>query len=294
MELMVVIGILALLVAIVLPSANALSRSAATTLERSAARSLIGAWRSWSFDHDGQLLVGQIDGGEIPGHEAPLQWNGTIIPDVARRRWMWRLFSYLENPVDTLWVNDMHQFWQQQLANTSDPSAAVYMATLHSSFGLNADYLGGRQSGDCDVWMLDQFIHSQDPSAPPLAAETISMLRRPADLIAFASSRGRRGGGTDNDILEGFWRLETPYKPAAGSSQPQWATTDTGEFIMPTAETDPAFTGGFLSARHNGRVLIAAPDGHVAVEPFEALANMRRWADQATDPLWCPSINSLR
>jgi prepilin-type N-terminal cleavage/methylation domain-containing protein len=266
-ELMVVIAIIGLLTAIVVPGAQSLSRSAATTVERSAARSMIGAWRSWSFDHAGRVLPGPI-------------------PDIARRRWLWRLVPYLDDPVASLWVNDQRTFWENTLANSTNQSDAVYLATLHPSLGMNTDWLGGRQSNACDVWTLEQFIASQDPGASPLRADTIASIRRPADLVAFASARGRRGGDASADVLEGYWRLNTPFAPSGQGATPQWETTDTGNFVVPKAGTNPESVGGFLSPRHSGRVLVAAPDGHVGLESFEALGSMRRWADPATEPQW--------
>ena len=290
-ELMVVIAIIGLLTAIILPGARSLSRSAGTTVERSAARSMIGAWRSWSFDHAGRVLPGQLEAGvPLPGSESPMTWNGTPIPDIARRRWLWRLVSYLDDPVASLWVNDQRTFWENALANSTNQSEAVYLATLHPSLGMNTDWLGGRQSDACDVWTLEQYIASQDPGASPLCADTIASIRRPADLVAFASARGRRNGDASADVLEGYWRLNTPFAPSAQGPTPQWETTDTGNFVVPKAGTDPESVGGFLSPRHNGRVLVAAPDGHVGLESFEALGSMRRWADPATEPHWAPAL----
>ena len=290
-ELMVVVVILGVLMAFIIPAAQSLSSSSLITVERNSARDLVASWKRWSLDHDGRLLPGQVELSEtLSGNEAPLVWNDTPIPEIARRRWIWRLMPYLDAPAKTLWVNEQQDFWRDAIENASDPSDAVYLITLHPSFGLNTDFLGGRQSGDCDTWLLHEYIQSQDPGAPPLHSDSLSRLRRPADLIAFASSRGPfQDGGADRTV-EGFWRLEPPWKPAGDGSAPRWTTNDNGTFAAPSFGTDPQSFGGFLSPRADGRMVVAAPDGHVGLESFEAMGNMRRWSDDATSPHWAPSL----
>jgi prepilin-type N-terminal cleavage/methylation domain-containing protein len=290
-ELLVVIVILGILAAIILPAATAVSGAARTTHERAAARGLLAAWRQWSLDHDGRLLPGQLElSAPLPGSEAPKQWNGTAIPEIARRRWIWQLHSYLDDPAACLWVNDQKAFHENVIANAVDPADGVYLATLHPSFGLNTDFLGGRQSNACDTWTISEYIRSQDEGARPLYSDSLARIRRPADLIAFASSRGPFTDAAATRTIEGFWRLSPPWKPAGGGSAPRWTTNGNGGFAVPAADTDPELVGGFLSPRHGGRIVVAAPDGHVSLQPFEAMGNMRRWADAATGPHWAPSL----
>ncbi len=290
-EMLVVIAVLGILVGIILPAVNSLSSSASTTHERAAALGLIAGWRQWSLEHSGQLLPGQLDlAAPLPASESPVVFNGTPIPEIARRRWIWQLIPYLDDPVASLWVNDQRGFWERNLQNASDPATGVYLTTLHPSFGLNTDFLGGRQSDACDIWTLTQFIQSQDDGAQPLFSDALARVRRPADLIAFASSRGPFQDGTAQQTVQGYWRLAPPWKPAAGGSSPRWDITENGRFVSPEPHTDPESTGGFLSPRNGHRIVVAAPDGHVNLQPFEAMGNMRRWADAATGPHWAPSL----
>jgi prepilin-type N-terminal cleavage/methylation domain-containing protein len=290
-EMLVVIAVLGILAGIILPAMDSLSSAAYTTHERAAARGLIAGWRQWSLDHSGHLLPGQLDAAApLPASESPVVFNGTSIPDIARRRWIWRLIPYLDDPVASLWVNDQRGFWEAAIQGASDPATGVYLTTLHPSFGLNTDFLGGRQSDACDTWTLWQFIQSQDDGAAPPFADGLARIRRPADLIAFASSRGPFQDGTAVQTIEGYWRLAPPWKPALGGSTPRWDTTEDGRFVYPEPGTAPETTGGFLSQRHDGRIVVAAPDGHVHLQPFEAMGNMRRWADAATGPNWAPSL----
>lgn len=290
-ELLVVVAILGILASIILPATRSLSHATATTHERAAARGLVGSWRQWSMDHNGRLLPGQLDlATPLSASESPVIFNGTSIPEIARRRWIWQIIPYLDDPVASLWVNDQRGFWERNLQNTSDPATAVYLTTLHPSFGLNTDFLGGRQSDACDTWTLTQFIQSQDDGAQPLYSDAIARIRRPADLVAFASSRGPLQDGAATRTIEGYWRIAPPFKPASNGSAPRWDINSDGRFIDPSDGTNPETTGGFLSSRNAKRIVIAAPDGHVNLQPFDALGSMRRWADAATNPHWTPSL----
>ena len=167
--------ILAILAALILPAITAVSGAAQTSHERSAARGLVAGWRQWALEHDGRLLPGQLDlSAPLPPSEAPVSWNGTPIPEIARRRWLWRLMPYLADPEAMLWVNDQDAFHENAIANAPNPADGVYLATLHPSFGLNADFLGGRQSNACDTWTLSQYILSQDEGARPLYTDTFA------------------------------------------------------------------------------------------------------------------------
>ena len=126
MELMVVVAILGVLIALVLPVANGLQSASQAAVEQSAARGLVGAWRSWSMDHQGQLIPGQtaMDTPLSPS-EAPVIWNNTPIPEIARRRWIWRLLPWMDSPKDSLWVGDQASFWENTIANAPDHVGVV-------------------------------------------------------------------------------------------------------------------------------------------------------------------------
>ena len=127
--------ILAILAAFILPAITAVSGAAQTTHERSAARGLVAGWRQWALEHDGRLLPGQLDlSVPLPPSEAPVSWNGTPIPEIARRRWLWRLVPYLADPEAMLWVNDQDAFHENAIANAPTSSDSL-QAAAHSRMG---------------------------------------------------------------------------------------------------------------------------------------------------------------
>ena len=288
-ELMVVVAVIGMLTAIVVPAATSMQRSAEAATELSSARRMTTAWLSWSTDHNGQLLESQLEAGaDLPAGSAPTHHNGTAIPDMARRRWLWRLYDHLDDPVSTLWSGAQRHWWDTVMDGSGDMSTKLYTASLHPTFGINGEWIGGRQSNDSDTWTLTQYLQSQDALATPLFAEAIAQLKRPADLVLFASARGTdtTSGGQP---VEGWWRIEPPYKPGADTGQANWAQDDDGSFMTPTDTSEPA-DAGFVSARHGGRTVTAAPDGSVHTEPFQQLPDMRRWADGAWAVNWTPQL----
>ena len=289
-ELMVVVAVVGVLAAIVVPAASSLQRAANTTTECSAARRTVQAWRGWSLDHDGTLLSSQIDSGtELGPNDAPTHYMGAAIPDIARRRWLWRLYDYFDDPIHTIWAGHQQAWWDSIMDGAGDMSSKVYAATLHPLLGLNGEWLGSRQSNDSDTWALTQFLQSQDELATPLYTQTLSQLRRPADLVLFASARGA-DAATGSQPIEGWWRIEPPYRPGVSAGQVSWAQDDSGGWLVPDTNSDPA-ESGFLSARHGGKVVVGSPDGSTKAQVFDQLGDMRRWADRATTHDWSPPLN---
>jgi hypothetical protein len=286
---MVVIAIIGVLSAIVLPAASMLERAADMTDEIAIGRRTTQAWRNWSIDHNGTLLPGQLAMDEaLSPHEAPTHVNGVSIPEIARRRWLWRLHAYLDNPNQTLWGGAQSTWRSQVMDGAGDPTTRLYVASLHPTFGMNAEWIGGRQSNESDSWALTQFMQSQDPLATPLFATSLSHLKRPADLVLFASAHGQ-DTASGGQPIEGWWRIEPPFRPGASGGQTSWETTDSGGFQTPTGTSDPA-ASGFVSARHSGKTVVASPDGSVKAEAFDRLADMQRWADGAWSQDWSPPL----
>jgi len=288
-ELLIVIAMIGILTAIVVPAASSLQGAANATTELAAARRTTQAWRNWSIDHNGRLIASQLEpSAPLPPNVAPTHHNGTLIPDIARRRWLWRLWDYFEDPVQTIWAGGQRRWWDSVMDGPGDMTTKLYVATLHPCLGLNGEWLGGRQSNDSDTWTLSQYMRSQDELAVPLFTETLAQLKRPADLTLFASARGS-DTASGGQPIEGWWRIEPPYRPGMDQGQLNWTTDDSGAFVTPTATSQPS-DAGFVSARHGGRSVIAAPDGSARVEHFGRLGDMRRWADPALSHNWSPAF----
>ena len=97
-ELLVVIGVIAVLVAITLHAASAIKDSARRGAEISAARSLAQAWISYATDNRGAVLPGYAEGfGANDQFGNPIE---TETVPVAAKRWPWRLAGYLGHDIE--------------------------------------------------------------------------------------------------------------------------------------------------------------------------------------------------
>jgi len=266
-ELLAVIGVIALLVALSASAVTVVQRTARQTTELAALRSALQAWTGYALDNGGVLIPGFLPG--LPA----FQRNGEPIPTQTyggganiAARWPWRLTPYLGGDMRSLFVGSQADMWSK--LENGDPEQMLYFASLYPSFGMNSTWVGG------DSERLG-FLPATLPNGQrnPLAnfyLRRLAMARNPARVIAFASSR--TNATADGGIAEGYFRLESP-----AFIQPQWQ-----------ARYDPEVPASFgnLSARYRDEACVGTIDGAVAAEGVNALRDMRRWADQADRADW--------
>ena len=263
-ELLVVIGLIALLLGVLLPSLGLLRGQATNVKERNSARQSLVAWTSYAIDNDGALL---------PGYKSGLQaWtaSGERIADetvgVAANRYPWRLAPYLAHNFDLLYVNDQNAYLNR--IRNEDYSSYLYVSATFPSLGLNATWVGGDEIDGCFnpalVDLLGQFYSNR-----------LSRIRNPSRLIVFCSARGNDGaGGFGGDVIEGYFRVQSP-----NFSSRRW-----GEAYDPL---DPSSAGN-ISARWgtDDQSVVSYVDGSVDALNLLELEDMRNWADLATTPDW--------
>ena len=247
-ELLVVIGIIAVLMGILLPSLGRARAQARGLREMAACRELLTAYTLYSQDHQGALLPGHLN-------DTP-QWHddqGQLLspPEVAKR-WPWRLVMYIRLPLfGTLLVNDQEDY----LANRGMPMWS-YFVSLAPSFGLNFHNLGG------------------DLAAPATDATGVArksnQVRRPSQMIVFASSRFIAESG----YTQGFHRIVPPTKVAEAPASVGWISADYNDTEHPVA-------WGYLSQRNNGRVVAGFFDSHVEMLSVNELRDMTLWSNPA-------------
>ena len=278
-ELLVVIAVLSILVAVVTVMGSLAYRSARSSTESTALRSILQAYTLHATDNNGALLAGYPDnqGDTVIGPDGgPITWP-------ASSRYVWRLVPYLDDAMGSLYVNDQTELLE--LLQGSD--CYEYIASLYPSFGLNAEWVGGDYRTPSSP-LLDQFRWY---------ARYLSDIKHPSRQLLFASARGPAGsesdefniclGGMNPNKLEGYYEIKSPYFPSSGSSW-RWATDEGGS--PTTALSTDSADQGYLSARHRGKVLSGQLDGSIELLTLEALADMRRWSTNADAPDWVPSI----
>jgi prepilin-type N-terminal cleavage/methylation domain-containing protein len=247
-ELLVVVGIIAALVAILLPVLGKARRQARTVAELSASRQLMVAYLAYAHDNRGAL---------IPGHVADaVQLNDELgkplTPSEVSKRWPWRLVANIRYGLrGTLLVNER----ADALADRTAPMW-TYNVSLSPSFGLNFFSLGGDQTSAGALNL---------PGCLKKASQTTQSSR----LIVFTSARSIGPAGT----IEGYWKVVPPTKPFEYSAT-GWNPGRYDEAGEPAA-------WGYVHPRHNNRAVVACLDGHSELLSIDELRDMTRWSERA-------------
>ncbi len=261
-ELLVVIGLIALIIGLLGPALNMARRAAARSREMGAARQVAQAWISYSLEQNGQLLPGFLPG--LPAFEE----NGTVIPPntygggaTISARWPWRLAPYFGGDMRALYVGAQGEVLSK--LENGDHGEFLYFASLYPSFGLNSTWVGGDSER---MGFLPQTLPNGQPN--PLGRFFVSRLaqfRHPQRVTVFVSSR--TPSAMEAQSTQGYFRVESPW-----FVQSQWA--------VKYDPLDPASCGN-VSARYGDEAVIATADGSTEAIAIETLRDMRRWADQA-------------
>ena len=128
-ELLVVLGLIALLTAIVCPAFNSARMFSKRCQEVAAARHAVQAWTMYATDRDGQVLPGFKSG--LTAYQA----DGTAIqpgvyggaPTIAAR-WPWRLAPYFSGDMKSLYVGDQSEVLSA--LENGDPAQYLYFTSL--------------------------------------------------------------------------------------------------------------------------------------------------------------------
>ena len=254
-ELLVVIGIIAVLLGILLPSLGAARRQARAVRELAALRQVMGAYQMYANENKGRLLPGFWNGGPVGNG------RGGNVTFPAAARYPWRLAPYLNyNVFGTLLVNEQETVIGRQFSRSP---GYEYMVSLYPSFGINATFVGGNfltglMPTPTAVQAFGQFV-----------ATRMTDVRRPSELIVFASARVRG----DHGPYEGHHLIEPP-------------ATTTRTWVAEYKESNPPEQWGFVHPRHRGRAAVGLLDGHAELFDLGQLQDMRHWSHQATEPEW--------
>jgi hypothetical protein len=227
---------------------------AAAVNELNSARQLMLAWQMYADDHAGRVLPGYRYG------FSAFDRAGQPIEHPINARYPWRLAPYLANNFEVMYVNQnrarLHEFAGESEDNYT------YAASVFPSLGINSLYVGG----DDLVLPPNAMAIQRYGSFCVLKVEEV---RRPTELIVFASARARFNG----DMVNGFYRVEAPYL-----AKRIW----TDEY----SEEGSAELFGFVHPRFARRTVVGLTDGHAEKLNLQQIQDMRRWANLADRPDW--------
>lgn len=245
-EVLVVVGIIALLAGIALPVYQKIQRSGAMTRELSAGRQIMTAFHLHAAAHDGELLKGY----DRSAGDVALP-NGSVISGVVSERYAWRLAPYLEERVENiLLLNEA-----LRTANTYPPDSVDYQyrVSLHPSFGMNGYCIGGYDDDTGNGY------YSRDCVTRTAGTSFAS------GLIVFASARFRESGQTETP---GYFKVVPPR-----FFRTKWT--------MPFNRNSAPENYGYVDPRWNGKAMCAFLDGHVALLGESELTDSRHWSNLA-------------
>ncbi|HEY0341407.1 MAG TPA: type II secretion system protein [Steroidobacteraceae bacterium] len=158
-ELLVVLGIIAILVAVTFAAANAALEQGRKAQAIGAERNLINAYLTATDANSGRLMGGyDRTVNSLPGP------GGTTLSGPAAQRYPWRLAPYLgDDVVDSVIVGDV----AQQIDHTDN-----YMVSLYPAFGMNYIFVGGDIQSDGSMTYPGDCITRLADSAPVLVFAT--------------------------------------------------------------------------------------------------------------------------
>lgn len=247
-ELLIVIGIIALLAGILLPSLGGARRQARMVRELAAGRQLSGGYLGYAMDNKDALLPGHI-----PENIALLDDRGLpLSPAEVVKRWPWRLVAHMDCGVNgSLLVNEQ----AAALADRGTPLWS-YLVSLTPSMGLNYFNLGGD-------------LTAGGANNSPGWLRKLDSAITPARMIVFASARS----AGEVVPVQGYFKLIPPTK-ASEHSASGWsggAYSDAGE---------PA-AWGYVHPRWDGRAATVTLDGSCVTLNLAELRDMTRWSNEA-------------
>jgi len=251
-ELLVVVAIIAILASLATVVAGKVMESGYLARETSAGRNLMVGYLAHAADNNGELMPGYTT---KPGPVT--DDKGQVVQFPASGRYPWRLAKYLKGPAKgSLIVNQ-----QAKLTDNRDHAFYVYLTSLMPTFGMNASFVGGNESGilsptPANFGRLGAFCLTSLPQAV-----------RASQQIVFCSARYQAKSG---EGAYGYHAVEPPFVTSR-----RW-----GKEYKDNA---PPQSYGYVHLRYSGKAVVVMLDGHVEMLDFQQLQDMRRWCNLAAE-----------
>ena len=315
-ELLVVIGIIAILLALLAPALGGAKRRSLKFQETNALREVSKAWNLYANAFSGAALPGYLEHdpsmqGPPPGwnveyeyHTPPPGITDIVIPPEIAAPWTWRLLPFLGYNHDVIHGHLNEPNVDQ--SNMTEPAEAEKIA-YEPGFGYNGYYVGGywemvNMGGDeiprYRFFSARADLNGDDSIGPKefarVVVRSISQIRRSTELVVFCSSSEVEPGVYKkwNDDQPGSHIVIPPWL----ADQRQWGFPEGdggpggpgrgGSTQMPAGRGDiwtiKAFTQTSLPVgRYTKSSAVVYADGHTANQSASDLMDMRQWIDIA-------------
>jgi prepilin-type N-terminal cleavage/methylation domain-containing protein len=262
-EVLVVIAIIAILLAILLPSLGMAKSLGVQVREMAAAQQTMVAFQLYADDNEGGVLPGFPPSDWVTdGKIEVLNQMGEQVGAIEAQRYPWRLAPYVDYNFRGLYQDD-DVLTEMEAKSQLDYE---YWVSLFPSMGMNTTFVGGDANqlgwnpqalqafGKFYVTRMDEACH-------------------PTRLMAFASARYYLNG--DSTLYQGSFKIAPPHTAAGGWDE-----------VYEEYTTKPGTNSGYVSLRHQEKAVTAQLDGHAETLGWNELRDMRRWANDATRADW--------
>ena len=295
-ELLVVIGIIGLLVGLLAPALSGVQKRARKAEELNNIRAVMQAWSMYAGDNNDAALMGYV------APAAQLQFRmTTLLPDksIADPRdaapWSWRLSSYLGDNHDLY-----HGYRDEDVTGLQAMIDEAEEIAEEPAFAYNSYHIGGWWDAGAvrpEFRFRDAAV---DGTPVNVVARSVAEIRRSTEVVLFCSG-GIRGPGVYKKVDADYPGCHT-IEPTWFASINKWGLPGTGQGTGggggggggggrvtasqqtgSTSEIEVFIETGVPIGRHNGKTVVAYPDGHAETDSPGSLADMRKWVDVATE-----------
>jgi prepilin-type N-terminal cleavage/methylation domain-containing protein/prepilin-type processing-associated H-X9-DG protein len=241
-ELLVVIGIIALLISILMPTLSQARVNAAATKSLSNLRQIGMGLTMYLNDHKSYY----------PRHSS-LESETTKAPNPQpRTRWADDIYPYMRNTevyMSPLLTDDERARMNKPFAHTTDSAGNILATTVFfGGYGYNYQYLG----------------NARKPGGIPTFHAHSSKIRKPVETIAVADTHGSKNGGS-TWTSEGVYVVDPPLMSielGSKGSRKSSATPGNGQYAYAGGnDGDPAFRST-PAERNLKKVNVLFCDGH--------------------------------
>lgn len=290
-ELLVVVGIIAVLLGLLLPALSGVKKRGRKTTELNNIKHLGHAWTLYGQNNNDAALPGFLDqavqANPSPGvsrgwgvqYDYPDRSKIPIDANNYSGPWTWRLISYLDFNHEML-HSHLNEVDPDSLTMKSEAQSIAY----EPAFGYNGYYIGGHWSmiGSGPSYPMYKFYnHVDQVSKRPLAIPLgIGQIQRSSALVLFCASTHVTGGQPFYSASKlpadtSGSHLVTP--PIVGA-QTQWQPLEQDPITAFQALGNDVYAP---LGRHTGTIAIVYVDGHVDNQGYEAMYDQRKWIDAA-------------
>jgi prepilin-type N-terminal cleavage/methylation domain-containing protein len=320
-ELLVVVGIIALLMGILVTGIRGAIGSARKTRELNGLRGVYAAWYQYANTYEEQLLPGFLD------EQTQVNWkvnytntsSGTVSQSLSQT-YPWRLARFMDDPYGTMisYIESENSDANTDVCGEWDgvPTHPAWMApafgvpgstmALQPAFAYNAFYMGGwyrAANGVSSPAYADAAwtMASGGAVTGRLVCTRLANISRTSEVIVFAASALRapgnyRTGLNPEDRIPGNSWIVPPmlgstsvWEPFMGMQQSITMAESEGgtaSFMNQSGMTDSGViqvnvVQGVPVRRHNSLVATVKADGSTESAGIGALMDMRVWIDAA-------------